>query len=177
MCKSPLDYYLLDTPNLLIDEVLDHRSSFLISLYNKGVFYGFCCALAKLYKQITAFGLTARLSTRAQHFNPEKLIADFKLPTCFQEPASANKAKGHFLFSILSELLCDAIDLRDRAIREQNPLQDDWIRGQYFGHYDVITTMMNQVMAFELFDMLPDAWKEFDPDTLHNGVTKYDLGL
>jgi len=177
MSKSSLDYYLLDTPDLLIDEMLDYRSSLSRSIYNKGVLYGLSCAMVKLYREISNRGLITKLSVRAQNFNPEKLITDLKLPACSQEPPSIKKSRDNFLFSILSELLCDAIDLRDRAIREQNSRQDDWLRGQYFGHYSVITTMMNEVMVFELFDMLPDSWEEFDPDTLHNGLKKSDLGL
>jgi hypothetical protein len=192
MCKSPLDYYLLDTPDLLIEEALDFRAFFLKSLYDKGIFYGCCCALTKFYRQIAAFDFTEKLSLRCRNFDPEKLASDLQLPSCSQgnvrsisspgtqhslSPMSDSKSKSNFLFSVLSELLCDAIDLRDQAIREQNPLQDDWIRGQYFGHYSVITTLMNQVIAFELFDMLPNSWHEFDPDTLHNGIKKSDLGL
>jgi hypothetical protein len=177
MSRDSLNYYLLDTPDLLIEKALIWRSEFTKSLYDKGVFYGFCCAMAKLYREISNCDLITKLSVRAQNFNPEKLITDLKLPTCSQEPPSIKKSRDNFLFSILSELLCNAIDLRDRAIREQNSWQDDWLRGQYFGHYSVITTMVNQVMAFELFDMLPDSWGEFDPDTLHNGLKKSDLGL
>lgn len=178
--KSALDYYLLDTLDSLIEKLFMWKSSSnMASIYDKGLVYGFCCAMVKLYREISDFGLTDRLSDKARRFDPKKLINDLKLPPCSQKPRFINKLRDNFLFSILSKLLCDAIDLRDQSAKEQNELQKNWLHGQYFGHYSVITRMMNLVLAFDLFRMLPDSWhwEKFDPDTLHNGITKAYLGL
>ena len=181
MKQTALDYYLLDTPDALIEKLLMWKHDMGASAYDRGLVYGFCCAMAKLYKEISDFGLTDRLSDRARRFDYQEFILELKFPPCSQGSHLTNRFKDNFLSAILSTLLCDAIDLRDHAgnAKDHNGVKATWLRGQYFGHYSAISTMLNYVFVFDLFHMLPESWhwEKFDPDTLHNGVTKEDLGL
>ena len=107
-------------------------------------------------------GFAARWLSFTREYQILDLLTDYLIRHAVLIPKS--------LFSILS---CPP------APKDHNVVKANWLHGQYFCHYSAISVILNYVLVFDLFHMLPDSWhwEKFDPDTLHNGVTKADLGL